>query len=84
MNHKSGRPMWMMVLCCLIPIVALGAILLLRVPVSGAGWLVLILLCPLSHLLMMGIGQRTHGEAPNPGATKPRGSAVDDGPTDFR
>ena len=84
MDHKSGRPMWMMVLCCLIPIVALGAVLLLRVPVSGAVSLGLILLCPLSHLLMMGIGQRTHGEAPGPGATKPRGSAAEDGPTGFR
>ena len=42
-----------MILCCLIPVVALAAISLFKVPVSSVLLYGLILLCPISHLLMM-------------------------------
>jgi uncharacterized membrane protein len=49
----TKRHMFFMLLCCLIPVVGLGAILLFNIPVSTVLYIGLILLCPLSHLLMM-------------------------------
>lgn len=45
--------LWIMILCCLIPIVGLAAIYLFNVPLSNVLFFGLILLCPVSHLLMM-------------------------------
>lgn len=42
-----------MLACCLIPLTAFGAIALFNVPLSKVLWFGLILLCPLSHILMM-------------------------------
>ncbi|HIQ04245.1 MAG TPA: hypothetical protein EYH31_00955 [Anaerolineae bacterium] len=60
-NHH----LWLMLICCLIPIAALGAIFLLNVPVSSALLFALILLCPLAHLLLMGRFGHAHGTAHN-------------------
>ena len=43
-----------MILCCLIPIGAFLAIRLLNLQINGLFSCLLILLCPLSHVLMMG------------------------------
>jgi hypothetical protein len=65
MTHNLNRHMWIMVLCCLIPLVGLGAIFVLGIPASNMLLFGLILLCPLSHLLLMGLGGHQHGGAPS-------------------
>jgi uncharacterized membrane protein len=44
----------LMVLGCLLPILGIAAVYLFKVPVNSALLFALILLCPLSHLFMMG------------------------------
>lgn len=70
MNHDhteggmGGRHGLIMLLCCLIPIVAIAAILLFRIPLNTVLFAGLLLLCPLLHLLMMrGVGGHSHSSA---------------------
>lgn len=42
-----------MILCCLIPMLALAAIFIFNVPINTVLLVFVVLLCPLSHLFMM-------------------------------
>ena len=69
MEHDTSlgnRHILPMVLCCLIPVVALGAIFVLKIPAPQVLRYGLILLCPLSHLLMMALmGRGQHNQPAN-------------------
>jgi uncharacterized membrane protein len=45
--------MWLMVLCCLIPVAGIVLVSFFKVPLNNVLFYGMILLCPLSHLLMM-------------------------------
>ena len=56
----SRRHIWIMVLCCLIPIAGLAAVYLLNIPASNVILFGLVLLCPLLHVLLMGAMGKEH------------------------
>ncbi len=57
-HTTDRRHLWLMVICCLIPVVALAAVWLFNIPVSGPVLIALVLLCPLSHVALMGLLMR--------------------------
>lgn len=51
-TKKPDKHLLMMVLCCLI-VAAVILILPKFVNLGSSGWIILLLLCPLSHIVMM-------------------------------
>lgn len=55
-SNNSKKLNWMMILCCVLPIVLFAAFLLFNRGTGPIGNLIplgLLLICPLSHLLLM-------------------------------
>ncbi|MBI3361501.1 MAG: DUF2933 domain-containing protein [Chloroflexi bacterium] len=62
----AKRHMLIMLACCLIPIVALAAIFVFKIPANSVVYFGILLLCPALHLLMMrnmGHGHADHDHA---------------------
>jgi len=64
MNKKHAL---IMVACCLIPIAGFALVSLFNIPLKSVFFFAMILLCPLSHILMMRFmghdADHQHGEA---------------------
>jgi len=62
----NKRHIWIMLLCCLLPIVGLAAIFMFNIPANTVLYFALILLCPIGHFLMMGqMGHKPDEGQPN-------------------
>ena len=63
-RRTDTRMTWLMVLGCLLPLAVLAAIYLLNLPMNMILVGALLLLCPLSHLLMMRYMGHNHRPPP--------------------
>jgi hypothetical protein len=59
MNRKH---MLIMILCCLIPVILLAAFFIFKIPLTTVVYAGLILICPLSHVLMMVFMKHGHSD----------------------
>jgi Protein of unknown function (DUF2933) len=64
-GHGSGWHMWLMLLCCLVPIALFAAVAGFGIPFSGVLSFAVFLLCPLMMVFMM----RGHGNGSEAGSS---------------
>lgn len=58
MNRKSM--LWIMLLVCIVPIAVVVMLPVFNVKLGNSLWWIIILLCPITHIIMMG-GMHGHG-----------------------
>ena len=64
----SKKHLGIMLVCCLVPVAGLAAFYIFRVPLNTLLVGAMVLLCPLSHILMMRSMGHGHAETRNSGA----------------
>lgn len=67
----SKKHTLIMMACCLVALGAAAAVFLFKVPVNNVFIILMFLLCPLSHLLMMGMMGREGHEHHQPSEKSP-------------
>ena len=72
----KSKHVLIMLACCLVPVVALVLVTVFKVPLNAIVYGALILVCPLSHILMMKFMMQDHDKS-HPSVEKPV-SALED------
>jgi len=79
MGPMTRKHMLVLVLCCLVPVAALTAVVVFRLPVSSVLLFGLVLLCPISHVVMMALMGRDHASHGHSPAPRPSAQARPEG-----